>query len=78
MKLHNALGAAVGLFALSGVANAAIVQYAITSGNWASLNQWTAVSPGASSLTFDNGDPPCATTATTRMALGTAPGRPGQ
>jgi hypothetical protein len=61
MKPANKLAIATVLTAVSGLANAAIVNYTITGGNWDSISQWTAQSSGAPSATvYDNGQvPPC-------------------
>lgn len=74
---RNTLGAAVGLFALSGVANAAIVNYQITGGNWAALNQWTGASNGASGPTYDNGEVPPCTNCTSEYGTWNINGAPG-
>ncbi|MEO8443667.1 MAG: hypothetical protein ABI567_01540, partial [Gammaproteobacteria bacterium] len=45
--------------ALSGMANAAIVQYAISSGNWNSISQWSGNATGTPDPTvYDNGETP--------------------
>ena len=61
MNVRNKLIMAASLFALSGMANAAIVSRTITSGNWDSIAQWTANATGTADTTvYDNGQtPPC-------------------
>jgi hypothetical protein len=59
MNIRNRFVVAASLFALSGMANAAIVQYAITSGNWDSISQWSGNATGtADPFVYDNGSTP--------------------
>lgn len=61
MKIRASYVAAAAALALSGTANAAIVQYQITGGNWDSIAQWTAQASGTpGTFVYDNGEtPPC-------------------
>lgn len=59
MKIRASYVAAAAALALSGTANAAIVQYQITGGNWDSIAQWTAQASGApGTFVYDNGETP--------------------
>jgi hypothetical protein len=75
MKIRASYVAAAAALALSGTANAAIVQYQITGGNWDSIAQWTAQASGApSTFVYDNGQtPPCINCAPPPFDWATAP-----
>jgi hypothetical protein len=59
MKTANKLVVATALTAISGLANAAIVEYTIFGGNWDSISQWTGSADGTpSTFVYDNGEVP--------------------
>jgi hypothetical protein len=59
MNTAKKLVAATALTVMSGLANAAVVEYVITGGNWDSIAQWTANADGApSNFVYDNGETP--------------------
>ncbi|MBL8225617.1 MAG: VPLPA-CTERM sorting domain-containing protein [Chromatiales bacterium] len=59
MKTANKLVVAAALTAISGLANAAIVEYTIFGGNWDSITQWSTQANGApSTFVYDNGELP--------------------
>jgi hypothetical protein len=59
MKIANKLVAAAALTAMSGLAQASIVEYVITGGNWDSITQWNNQANGSvSTFVYDNGELP--------------------